>query len=101
NLYKERIAPARTFGFMRDLKMMNELGLGTGGRLDNFILVGEDNVINTELRFPDEFVRHKILDIIGDLYLLGYPMRGKVTARLTGHRDNISILRTIVSENTL
>jgi UDP-3-O-acyl-N-acetylglucosamine deacetylase len=86
---------------MRDLKMMNELGLGTGGRLDNFILVGEDNVINTDLRFPDEFVRHKILDIIGDLYLLGYPIRGKVTARLTGHRDNISILRTIVSENTL
>ncbi len=101
NLYRERIAPARTFGFMRDLKMMNELGLGTGGRLDNFILVGEDNVINTDLRFPDEFVRHKILDIIGDLYLLGYPIRGKVTARLTGHRDNISILRTIVSENTL
>ena len=101
NLYKENIAPARTFGFMRDLKMMNELGLGTGGRLDNFILVGEDNVINTDLRFPDEFVRHKILDIIGDLYLLGYPMRGKVTARLTGHRDNISILRTMVSENTL
>ena len=84
-----------------DLKMMNELGLGTGGRLDNFILVGEDNVINTDLRFADEFVRHKILDIIGDLYLLGYPMRGKVTARLTGHRDNISILRTMVSENTL
>jgi UDP-3-O-acyl-N-acetylglucosamine deacetylase len=81
--------------------MMNELGLGTGGHLDNFILVGEDNVINTDLRFPDEFVRHKILDIIGDLYLLGYPIRGKVTARLTGHRDNISILRTIVSENTL
>jgi UDP-3-O-acyl-N-acetylglucosamine deacetylase len=69
--------------------------------LDNFILVGEDNVINTDLRFPDEFVRHKILDVIGDLYLLGYPIRGKVTARLTGHRDNISILRTIVSENTL
>ena len=67
------IAPARTFGFMKDLKMLNELGLGSGGRLDNFILVGEDEVVNTELRFPDEFVRHKILDIIGDLYLLGYP----------------------------
>jgi UDP-3-O-[3-hydroxymyristoyl] N-acetylglucosamine deacetylase len=93
--YKREIAPARTFGFMKDLKMLNELGLGSGGRLDNFILVGEDEVINTELRFPDEFVRHKILDIIGDLYLLGYPIRGKVTARLTGHRDNIALLRQI------
>jgi UDP-3-O-acyl N-acetylglucosamine deacetylase len=95
--YKEEIAPARTFGFMRDLKMMNELGLGSGGRLDNFILVGEDNVVNTELRFPNEFVRHKILDIIGDLYLLGYPLRGRVTARLTGHRDNVALLRAIVA----
>lgn len=93
--YKEEIAPARTFGFMKDLKMMTELGLGSGGRLDNFILVGEDNVINTELRFPDEFVRHKILDVIGDLYLLGFPIRGKVKARLTGHRDNIALLREI------
>ncbi|HKI04482.1 MAG TPA: UDP-3-O-acyl-N-acetylglucosamine deacetylase [Thermoanaerobaculia bacterium] len=94
--YKRDIAPARTFGFMKDIKMLNELGLGSGGRLDNFILVGEDEVVNTELRFPDEFVRHKILDIIGDLYLAGYPIRGKVTARLTGHRDNIALLRQIV-----
>jgi UDP-3-O-[3-hydroxymyristoyl] N-acetylglucosamine deacetylase len=93
--YRREIAPARTFGFLKDLKMLNELGLGSGGRLDNFILVGEDEVVNTELRFPDEFVRHKILDIIGDLYLLGYPIRGKVTARLTGHRDNIALLKQI------
>jgi len=99
--YEREIAPARTFGFMRDLKMMNELGLGSGGRLDNFILVGEDDVLNTELRFPDEFVRHKILDIIGDLYLLGYPLRGKVTARLTGHRDNIAMVRKLVTENAV
>ena len=98
--YREVIAPCRTFGFVRDLKMMNELGLGTGGRLDNCILVGEDNVINTELRFPDEFVRHKILDIIGDLYLLGYPIRGQVTARLTGHRNNIALLRAIREQNS-
>jgi UDP-3-O-acyl N-acetylglucosamine deacetylase len=94
--YKSEIAPARTFGFMRDIKMINELGLGSGGRLDNFILVGDDNVINTELRFPDEFVRHKILDIIGDLYLLGYPVRGRVTACFTGHRDNIQLQREIL-----
>jgi UDP-3-O-acyl N-acetylglucosamine deacetylase len=98
--YQAEIAPARTFGFMRDIKMINELGLGSGGRLDNFILVGDDNVINTELRFPDEFVRHKILDIIGDLYLLGYPVRGQVTACFTGHRDNIQLQREILKGET-
>lgn len=98
--YVREVAPARTFGFMRDLPMINELGLGSGGRLDNFILVGEDEVINTELRFPDEFVRHKVLDVIGDLYLLGYPFRGRVTARFTGHRDNIAIQRAILAANT-
>jgi UDP-3-O-[3-hydroxymyristoyl] N-acetylglucosamine deacetylase len=97
--YREQIAPARTFGFLRDLKMINELGLGSGGRLDNFILVGDDGIVNTQLRFADEFVRHKILDVIGDLYLLGYPIRGKVTARLTGHRDNIALLRQLVEAN--
>lgn len=96
--YRKEIAPARTFGFVRDIKMLNELGLGGGGRLDNFIMVGDDDVINTELRFPDEFVRHKILDVIGDLYLLGYPVRGKVTARLTGHRDNIALQREILAD---
>ena len=96
--YKQEIAPARTFGFLKDVKMMNELGLGSGGRIDNCILVGEDEVINTELRFPDEFVRHKILDIIGDLYLLGYPLRGRVTAKLSGHRFNIDLLREILRQ---
>lgn len=96
--YMEEVAPARTFGFMRDMKMINELGLGSGGRLDNFILVGEDNVLNTELRFPDEFARHKILDIIGDMYLLGYPLRGKITGRLTGHRDNVAVQRQIAAQ---
>ena len=96
--YRREIAPARTFGFVRDIKMLNELGLGGGGRLDNFIMVGEDEVINTELRFPDEFVRHKILDVIGDFYLLGYPVRGKITARFTGHRDNIALQRKILAD---
>lgn len=96
-VFQASIAPARTFGFLRDIPMMNELGLGSGGRLDNFILVGEDNVINTALRFPDEFARHKILDLIGDLFLLGFPMRGKVTASLTGHRDNIALQRLILA----
>jgi len=93
--YIREVAPARTFGFMRDMKMINELGLGSGGRLDNFILVGEDNVLNTELRFPDEFARHKLLDIIGDFYLLGYPLRGRIEARLTGHHDNVALQRLL------
>jgi UDP-3-O-acyl N-acetylglucosamine deacetylase len=97
--YRREIASARTFGFLKDVNMMAELGLGSGGRLDNCILVGEDNVINTDLRFPDEFVRHKILDVIGDLYLLGYPVKGKVTASLTGHRHNIDLLRAILDGN--
>ncbi len=95
--YRREIAPARTFGFVRDLSMMSELGLATGGRLDNCILVGEDDIINTELRFDDEFARHKVLDIIGDLYLLGYPIRGRVTARFTGHKTNIALLREIAA----
>mgnify|MGYP000553144391 CR=1 FL=1 len=59
--------------------------------------VGEDNVVNTELRFRDEFVRHKILDVVGDLYLLGFPVKGRVTASLTGHRAK----RAIRSANSL
>ncbi|HVN75616.1 MAG TPA: UDP-3-O-acyl-N-acetylglucosamine deacetylase [Thermoanaerobaculaceae bacterium] len=98
--FKGEIAPARTFGFMRDLPMMAELGLGSGGRLDNCILVGDDGVVNTELRFPDEFVRHKILDIVGDLYLLGYPVRGRITARFTGHRDNIALQQAILGQSS-
>lgn len=93
--YREEVAPARTFGFLRDLEMMAELGLGSGGRLDNCVLVGEEGVVNTRLRFPDELARHKVLDIIGDLYLLGYPIRGRVHGHLTGHRMNIALLREI------
>ena len=96
--FRAEIAPARTFGFLRDLPMLAELGIGAGGRLDNCILVGEDKVINTELRFPDEYVRHKVLDIIGDFYLLGYPVRGRVTARWTGHRDNIALQQLVLSQ---
>lgn len=97
--FKSEVAPARTFGFVKDAAMIAELGLGSGGRLDNHILVGEDEIVNTELRFDNEFARHKILDIVGDLYLNGFPIRGKVEAHLTGHRDNIAILREIFAAN--
>lgn len=93
--YRREIAPARTFGFVKDIGALQKQGLALGGRFDNFVLFGDDGAINTELRFNDEPVRHKILDAIGDLYLLGRPLRGKVTARMTGHSDNISILAQV------
>lgn len=93
--FKEQIAPARTFGFLKDVEMLGRMGMGGGGRLHNFILVDDERVVNTELRFPDEFVRHKILDLIGDFYLLGRPIRGKVTAYFTGHTENIALLKKI------
>ncbi|MBS3919904.1 MAG: UDP-3-O-[3-hydroxymyristoyl] N-acetylglucosamine deacetylase [Deltaproteobacteria bacterium] len=93
--FKEQIAPARTFGFLKDIEMLERMGLGSGGRLHNFILVDDEKIVNTELRFLDEFVRHKILDLIGDFYLLNRPVRGKVTAHLTGHTENIAMMRKI------
>ncbi len=93
--YREQVAPARTFGFVKDMKAMASMGLASGGRLDNCILIDDEKIVNTELRFPDELARHKILDILGDLYLLGRPVRGKINARLTGHGANIALLREI------
>jgi UDP-3-O-acyl-N-acetylglucosamine deacetylase len=71
------------------------MGLAGGGHLHNVILLDEKGVVNTTLRFPDEFVRHKILDILGDFYLLNRSMKGMVTANMTGHGDNIALLREI------
>lgn len=96
--FREEIAPARTFGFLKDFKAMAAMGLASGGRLDNCILIDDEKVVNTTLRFPDECARHKILDIMGDLYLLGRPLRGHVIARKTGHSDNIALLRLIHRE---
>jgi UDP-3-O-acyl N-acetylglucosamine deacetylase len=96
--FKDQIAPARTFGFLKDIEMLERMGMGGGGRLHNFILVDDEKIVNTELRFPDEFVRHKILDLIGDFYLLNRPVRGRVTAHLTGHTENIALLKKIQKE---
>ncbi len=93
--FKREIAPARTFGFVKEIETLEQMGLANGGRLNNFILVGEEGVVNAPLRFPDEFVRHKILDILGDFYLLGRPIRGRVVARMTGHSDNAALLRLL------
>jgi UDP-3-O-acyl N-acetylglucosamine deacetylase len=96
--YKTAIAPARTFGFLKDVGYLQKQGLAQGGRFDNFILIGDQGPLNVTLRFDNEFVRHKILDAIGDLYLLGRRLRGKVTAKLTGHSDNIKLLSAIQKE---
>ncbi|MGB6063797.1 MAG: UDP-3-O-acyl-N-acetylglucosamine deacetylase [Desulfomonilaceae bacterium] len=93
--FKREIAPARTFGFVKDMRMMDEMGLASGGKLSNVVLLDEEKVVNPPLRFPDEFVRHKILDLIGDFYLLGRPIRGKIVAQQTGHTDNVAMLKII------
>ena len=95
--YIEEIAPARTFGFVGEFRKMSEMGLASGGRIDNAILVDDQKVVNTTLRFPDEFARHKVLDLMGDLYLLGRPVLGHVTASKTGHSDNLELVKAIRS----
>ena len=96
NFIKE-IAPARTFGFLRDVRMLRLNGLAKGGSLDNAIVVGENGVLNKgELRFKDEFVRHKILDTIGDFSLLGYPVYGHIIAHRPGHSLNVKFLRKLL-----
>jgi len=78
--YIESIAPARTFCLLRDVEAMRRSGLALGGSLENALVVGEDGVLNGSLRFADEFARHKVLDLIGDLALLGWPIRAHVIA---------------------
>src|SRR5437867_2109250 len=93
--FRREIAPARTFGFVEEIEQLEQMGLANGGRLNNCILVGKEGVVNAPLRFPDEFVRHKILDVCGDFYLLGRPLRRRVSARMTGHSDNAALLRVL------
>jgi UDP-3-O-[3-hydroxymyristoyl] N-acetylglucosamine deacetylase len=94
--YVREIAPARTFGFLAEMRKLSEMGLANGGRLDNVILVDDEKVVNTKLRFADEFARHKILDMLGDLYLLGRPIIAHITASKTGHSDNLALVRRLL-----
>lgn len=84
--FKEEIAPARTFGFLRDVPAMLARGLARGGSLENAIILDDRGIVNPPLRFPDEFVRHKVLDLIGDLALCGRPLLGRVEVSRGGHR---------------
>jgi len=83
--FVEDIAPARTFGFLKEVEMLRQQGLALGGSLENAIVIGDTGVLNNALRFDDEFVRHKILDVIGDLALVGHPVIGHVVAHRGGH----------------
>jgi UDP-3-O-[3-hydroxymyristoyl] N-acetylglucosamine deacetylase len=83
--FLRKIAPARTFGFVRDVEKLRAAGLARGGSVENCIVLDEKEVINGPLRFRDEFVRHKILDLLGDLALIGRPIAGEITAHRAGH----------------
>jgi UDP-3-O-acyl N-acetylglucosamine deacetylase len=93
--FKRMIAPARTFGFVKEIEHLHALGMANGGRLTNVILVDDERIINSELRFPDEFVRHKVLDLLGDLYLTGAFVQAKITAHLTGHTENLALVKLL------
>jgi UDP-3-O-[3-hydroxymyristoyl] N-acetylglucosamine deacetylase len=95
------IAPARTFGFLKDVPWLLSQGLAKGGSLENSVVIGEDDILNKEgMRFPDEFVRHKVLDLIGDLALLGMPMVGRVEAVSSGHRMHALLIQKILEETS-
>jgi len=83
--FVEEIAPARTFTFLKEVEMLRQQGLALGGSLENAVVIGDTGVLNNGLRFDDEFVRHKILDVIGDMALVGYPLIGHLVAHRGGH----------------
>ena len=97
--YVRDIARARTFGFTQDVEALRSQGLALGGSLDNAIVMDEYRVLNVEgLRLPDEFVRHKVLDAIGDLYLAGHPLLGAFSAYKSGHALNNQLLRALLGD---
>ena len=96
--YAKEVARARTFGFMQDVEAMRAAGLGLGGSLQNAVVLDEFRVLNSEgLRYDNEFVRHKVLDAIGDLYLLGHPLIGQYTAYKSGHAVNNQLARALLA----
>src|SRR5438132_1518138 len=96
--YTKEVSRARTFGFMQDVEAMRAAGLALGGSLQNAIVLDETRVLNSEgLRYDNEFAKHKILDAIGDLYLLGHPLIGKFTAFKSGHALNNAVSRELLS----
>ena len=95
-IFREEISPARTFGFLKDAEKMRRNGLALGGSLHNAIILSENSILNNRLRFSDEFVRHKILDLIGDLSLLGHPILANITAYKAGHALHYQLVAEIL-----
>jgi UDP-3-O-[3-hydroxymyristoyl] N-acetylglucosamine deacetylase len=95
--FVEEIAPARTFGFLKEVEMLRQKGLALGGSLENAVVLGETGVLNA-LRYDDEFVRHKILDVIGDLALVGYPLIGHLVAHRGGHALHTEFAAKVLQE---
>ena len=93
--FREQLAPARTFCFLREVRMLQERGLIMGGSLESAVVIGDEAILNDDLRFPDEFVRHKILDLLGDMYLLGRPVKGHVIGVKCGHEKNVMFSKQI------
>ena len=93
--FTEQIAPARTFGFLREVEALRRAGFALGGSMENAIIVGNNSILNNQLRFEDEFVRHKILDAIGDLMLAGAPILGHVVAYRAGHALHAGLVEEI------
>jgi UDP-3-O-[3-hydroxymyristoyl] N-acetylglucosamine deacetylase len=99
--YIKEVSRARTFGFMQDVENMRAQGLALGGNLDNAIVMDEYRVINPDgLRFEDEFVKHKVLDAIGDLYLLGHPLIGAFSGYKSGHALNNALCRALLADES-
>ncbi|MBX3646414.1 MAG: UDP-3-O-acyl-N-acetylglucosamine deacetylase [Rhodocyclaceae bacterium] len=99
--YVREVARARTFGFMQDVETMRSQGLALGGSLENAIVMDEYRVLNADgLRYGDEFVKHKVLDAVGDLYLLGHPLLGAFSAHKSGHALNNKLLRALMADKT-
>ena len=96
--FVDDIAPARTFGFLKEVEVLRQQGLALGGSLENAIVIGDTAVLNNALRFDDEFVRHKILDVIGDMALVGYPIIGHLVAHRGGHRLHTEFAAMVLAE---
>jgi UDP-3-O-[3-hydroxymyristoyl] N-acetylglucosamine deacetylase len=99
--YKREVSRARTFGFLEDVDKLREMGLARGGSLDNAIVISGEKVLNPGgLRYDNEFVRHKVLDLIGDLTLIGGPVIGKFRCARTGHSMTLRMLRTLFADDS-
>jgi UDP-3-O-[3-hydroxymyristoyl] N-acetylglucosamine deacetylase len=97
--FEQEIATARTFGFLHEVEALWSRGLGKGGTLDNTVVLSEDGVVNQSgLRFPNEFVRHKVLDLLGDIALLGFPFIGHIVAERSGHAMHTRLVEQILSQ---